>query len=703
MNKKNPRRRPRWTLGVSASHNGSACLLRDDQIAFAVQEERLTRVKRDLVRSDVAPLCVSYCLEAAGIGLRDLSAAGVAWIGQKTVDVLAAPGRPLRGAGFPVYDVSHHFSHATGVFAASGFPDAAVLVVDGSGSRRDRLTGADRAFSAGCGDEREIISLYEASGTRVTPLEKQFGEGDRSFIEDRKVGLPRFWGLGGMYSAVAKHVFGDAMEAGKVMGLAPYGKRVHPVESFFTYDGRFRFSDALPRSYARGARWPAEKAAAQNLAASVQNALEEALLLLCRHLRASTKSRNLCFTGGVALNSVANERIRRESGFDAFYFMPAAEDSGNSIGAAYHALWRLTGMNARRTLVRDRPGRRYSTREIDAAVARVPAVRARRSRDVVGDAVDLLRAGKIVGWFQGGSELGPRALGGRSILCDPRSPRAKAHLNAKVKFREAFRPFAPVLPLDEAADWFSLAAPGDESPFMLRVWPFKKEMARRVPAVVHVDGTGRVQTVRREHDPRLYELLKRFKSKTGVPVLLNTSFNVSGEPIVETPEDALWCLLQTGVDCCILEDRVVEKTAGAADPLDLVPAPDESVSARALMRLAPGDGRLLDVRSPHGVVPRSLWKEALLVLTLADGERSGHDILQVARRGPWAAIDARKARELMRETLVLMRRYSMIRLRERPARAASTYRLSDARSGASRRSSGRAERPKLRRAIFANP
>jgi carbamoyltransferase len=670
MKRKKSRRSPRWTLGVSASHNGSACLLRGDEIAFAVQEERLTRVKRDVIRPGVVPLCVGYCLEAAGIGIQDLSAAGVAWIGQKTVDVLAAPSRPLRGAGFPVFDVSHHLSHATGVFAASGFSDAAVLVVDGSGSRRDRLTAADRAFSAGRGNDREIISLYEASGTAVKPLEKHFGVGDRSFISEEEVGLPRFWGLGGMYSAVAKYVFGDAMEAGKVMGLAPYGKPVHPVESFFTYDGRFRFSDELPRAYARGARWPADKAAARNLAASVQDALEEGLLDLCRRLRESTRSRNLCFTGGVALNSVANERIRRESGFDAFYFMPAAEDSGNAIGAAYHALWRLTGTNARRALVRDRPGRRYSDREIDAAVARVPAVRARRSRDVVGDVVDLLRAGKIVGWFQGGSELGPRALGGRSILCDPRSPRAKARLNATVKFREAFRPFAPVLPLDEAADWFSLAAPGDESPFMLRVWPFRKEKAGRVPAVAHADGTGRVQTVRREHDPRLYELLTRFKAATGVPVLLNTSFNRSGEPIVETPEDALWCLLETGLDCCILEDRVVEKAAGAADLLDFVPAPDESVSARALMRLAPGEGRLLDVLSPHGVVPRALWREALLALTLADGERSGRDMLRAARRGPWAGLGAREARELMRQTLALMRRYSMIRLRERPASAA---------------------------------
>ena len=259
----------------------------------------------------------------------------------------------------------------------------------------------------------------------------------------------------------------------------------------------------------------------------------------------------------MALNSVANERIVCESGFDDAFIVPAAEDSGAAIGAAYYGLWHLGGRYGGRRLLQDAVGPRYSDAEISEAIERAPAIEMIPSDDVMGETVDRLCAGEIVGWFQGQSELGPRALGQRSILCDPRRPDAKEVINRRVKHREAFRPFAPAILREEVANWFEVDGTFVDSPFMLRVCAFKKDRQALAPAVVHVDGTGRVQTVTREANGPFYELISRFHAKTGVPILLNTSFNTMGEPIVETPEDALFSLLNSDLDCCVLGPHLV--------------------------------------------------------------------------------------------------------------------------------------------------
>jgi carbamoyltransferase len=256
---------------------------------------------------------------------------------------------------------------------------------------------------------------------------------------------------------------------------------------------------------------------------------------------------------------VANERIIRESGFRNVYIMPAAEDSGTAIGAAYHGLWQLAGHNSRRQLLHDSPGRTYSPADVSAVLDQTANVQVVYSNNMISDTVELLCDGKMVGWFAGGSELGPRALGQRSILCDPRRPDAKETLNRRVKMREAFRPFAPAVLLEETPGWFEFGDVLPESPFMLRVCQVNGEKKQEVPAVVHVDGTGRLQTLTQENNGSFYELVREFYQKTGVPMLLNTSFNRMGEPIVETPADAMRCLLNTGLDCCVFEDRIVFK------------------------------------------------------------------------------------------------------------------------------------------------
>lgn len=564
-----------WVLGISASHNGAVCLLKGDEIVVAIQEERLSRRKRHRIFGAQHSLALEYCFDYAGIRPQDLSMIVLCVQGRAKAanqDLTLNPFLQVKENNIPTTIIPHHLAHAVSAFATSGFADSAVLVIDGIGSPAEDLADDERDVIINpTEDGWEIISLYSASGTSVTPLEKHVSEG-RQWLTTDRTSMPKFRSLGGIFSAAAVQIFGGDLEAGKVMGLAPYGRSVFPPTDFFDIDdGRFVFSDKIPSLFQHSDRWPKRETEYQDLACSVQNALEVALMYLVGHLRRLCPSNDFCYAGGVALNSVANERIIRESEFKNVYIMPAAEDSGPAIGAAYYGLWQLTRKNTRRRLLHDAVGRPYTPSAISQAIAETPAVEQVGSTNVLGDTVDLMVDGKIVGWFDGRSELGPRALGQRSILCDPRRPDGKEVLNLRVKHREPFRPFAPVIMLEEAAEWFELDGVNPESGFMLRVCPFKEEKKPLVPAVVHVDGTGRIQTVTREANGRFYELVRKFYEKTGVPIVLNTSFNVMGMPIIETPQDALLCLLSTGLDYCVLEDFIVKKRDRILLGLDITP------------------------------------------------------------------------------------------------------------------------------------
>jgi carbamoyltransferase len=552
-----------WILGISASHNGSACLLRGDEIIVAIQEERLSRFKRHRIHGAGPSRAVAYCLNYAGIAPSDLKLIVLCIQGRakdKVHDITLDPFLNVLTHGIPTITIPHHYGHAVSVFGTSGFSESAVLIVDGAGSPVSDFTSDElKILNGNSQDSWETISLYHASGTTIVPLEKHAVDRGAWFVmHDGE--MPSFGSLGGMFSSAAHQIFGEASEAGKVMGLAPYRQPAFPTSDFFDItNGRFHFKDTVPRRFRYNERWYNRKEEYAALAASVQSALEDALLYLVKHLREQCGSDNLCYAGGVALNSVANERILRESGFKNVYIMAAAEDSGTAIGAAYNGLWQLTQQNSRRPILHDAPGRTYTPAEVSAALNANERVHVVNSTNVISDAVELLCDGKIIGWFDGGSELGPRALGQRSILCDPRQPDAKDTLNRRVKMREPFRPFAPAVLLEEATNWFKFDGTPRESPFMLRVVDVKPEKRDEVPAIVHVDGTGRLQTLTRENNGRFYELVRKFHEKTGVPMLLNTSFNRMGQPIVETPADAIECLLNTGLDCCVFEDRIVFK------------------------------------------------------------------------------------------------------------------------------------------------
>ena len=548
-----------WVLGISASpHNGAVCLLRGDEIVVAIQEERLTRKKRDGIYAAQPCRSLDYCFDYAGIGPRDLSMVVYSVPGRANTrmhDIKLNPVLQVELNKIPTVRIPHHYSHAIGAFATSGFQEGAILVIDGSGSPFEDLPPDERQSCKGnVEDGFESISLYSAVETFITPVEKHLVPRG-AWVAPNKDGMPGFGTFGGMYSASAAQIFGDLLEAGKVMGLAPYGEREFPTGEFYDLvDGRFVFHDTVTKRFRHHDRWPAHETEYQNLASSVQGALEDAILYIVEHLHRQYPSANLCYAGGVALNSVANERIIAESQFKSVYIMPAAEDSGTAIGAAYHGLWQLTRKNTRRKLVSDAVGRDYSSTEVSNAIDQTIGVRRVESTSIISDTVDLLCQGHIIGWFQGRSELGPRALGQRSILCDPRRPDGKEILNRRVKHREAFRPFAPVVLHEEAPNWFELEGKDPESLFMLRICKFKEDKKDLVPAVVHIDGTGRFQTVTSEVNGPLYDLIKKFYEKTGVPIILNTSFNVMGEPIVETPADALATFLSTGIDYCVLED-----------------------------------------------------------------------------------------------------------------------------------------------------
>lgn len=563
-----------WILGVSASHNGAACLLKGDSIVVAVQEERLSRHKRHRVYGAEPALCVAYCLDYAGIDVGSLDVVVLGCQEPKDSvknDMFLNPQLRLGLRGVPALYVSHHLAHALSAYATSGFNDSAILVVDGMGSPWQDLSHSEQSTVQS--EERggwESISLYSAAGNTITPIAKHLVR-DGKWLVNEDAGMPRFGTLGGMYSAVAKQIFDNHMEAGKVMGLAAYGTPEIPASDFFVIQNdQFKFAGTVCERYQEPVKWPHKAAEYKVLAASTQAALEDALIYLVSKLRDSCSSSNLCFTGGVALNSVANERLVRESGYDQMHFFPAAEDSGVAVGAAFYGLLQLEGSLPKRRLARDSFGRTYDQAAVLEAVARVPGVEVRPCKDPIECTAEMLVDGKAVGWFEGGSELGPRALGQRSILFDPRRPDGKDFLNERVKHREGFRPYAPACLAEYSSQWFDMSGQ-PESPFMMRTCKVSAAKRNMIPAVVHIDGTARIQTLTKQHNGPFYDLVFRFYEKTGVPMVLNTSFNVAGEPLVESPDDAVWCLLSTELDACIIEGTIIVKKNPSHRLLDLYP------------------------------------------------------------------------------------------------------------------------------------
>lgn len=570
-----------YVLGLNTyDHDVSACLLRDGAIAFAIAKERITRAKH---ASGFYKEVIDYCLEAEGITLDDVDLVvrncyilPVPEMEERLV-YFDAPGflpefergdaarHPLyRLQSSKVATISHHLAHAYSAFAVSPFEDGVVMIVDGVGSYRSDVMEPCPAEDTATPLARESESYYKFSGTKLDCLKKVWMEPDRGFLSDEFYNMP---GLGAVYSRASTYIFGDWNKCGELMGLAPYGRRNQVKHLVELTDGKLdvpHWTAEFKEPFVfDGSSW--EKSPSmrhwEDLAWRTQDDTENVLLARARWLRETTGAKNLCMAGGVALNCVANGRVAREAGFENVWIQPAAGDDGIAIGCAYYG-W-LEILKNRRGFVMDHSyvGKRYSDQEVATELQKFVVriqVDAVKSDNVCRDTARLLADQRVIGWFQDRSEFGPRALGNRSLIADPRKPEMKDILNSRVKHRQAFRPFAPIVLAERMKDVFE----GDEdSPFMLIAKPVRPEWRDRIPAIVHIDGTARVQTVREQTNPMLYRLLKEFEALTGVPVLINTSFNIKGEPIVETPLDAVNCFLTTGVDHLVIHDTIVSKAA----------------------------------------------------------------------------------------------------------------------------------------------
>jgi carbamoyltransferase len=568
-----------YVLGINAyDHDVSACLLRDGEIAYAIEKERITRKKH---AGGFFQEVVDYCLQAEGITLDDvdLVVRNCYVMPVEDLEVRMIYQGDMSGreraqvAKSPLYlpksnkmmTVSHHLAHAYSAFAVCPFDEGVVMVVDGVGSYSSDIKEPGQLTEDVNPLARESESYYKFKGSALETLKKVWLQPCRGLLSDEFFNMD---GLGALYSRVSSYIFADWNKCGEVMGLAPYGRPDNFRRLLELKDGELQVPEwdaefNQPWMPDGKNKWEASPSMKhwEDMAWRVQHDSEEVLIARARWLRETTGARNLCLAGGVALNCVANGRIVREAGFDNVWIQPAAGDNGIAIGCAYYG--RLAILKKPRMFVMKQAtlGVMYP----DDIARRVgnPLLVTRKTfngpgESICREAAKLLSEGKVFGWFQGRCEFGPRALGNRSILGDPRRPEMKDKLNKRVKFRQAFRPFAPIVPYERAKDIF---VGEDESPFMLRAKQVRPEWKDRIPAIVHVDGTARVQTVRREQNERMYDLLMEFDKLTGVPMLVNTSFNIKGEPIVETPQDAMNCFIYTGIDYLALHDTLVAKNA----------------------------------------------------------------------------------------------------------------------------------------------
>jgi carbamoyltransferase len=557
-------------LGISAFyHDAAACLLRDGEIVAAASEERFTRKKHD---SSFPRHAVRYVLGEGRVSMDDIDAVGfydkpIVKFERILLTYIATFPKsfPSFRRALPLwlkdklwvphtirqeldYDgevlfAEHHMSHAASSFLVSPFQEAAILTLDGVGEWATATQGIGRGNS---------IELFN------------------------EIRFPHSLGL--LYSAFTYHLGFKVNSAEyKVMGLAPYGRpRFYDTimkelicvaedgsfrmnMDYFAYDYGLTMTDgAFTRLFdmpVRESEGPLEQAH-KDLAASVQKVTEEILLRQARDLNRRTGLTRLCMAGGVALNCVANGRLQRETPFKEIFIQPAAGDAGGAVGVAawiYHA---LQGRPRVKPWQHAYLGPAYGTGEVRAYLERQGQPWTEYDRDeLLRVTARLIEEQNVVGWFQGRMEFGPRALGNRSILADARNPANKDVVNLKIKFRESFRPFAPTVLAERASEYFELDC---ESPYMLLVAQVREDK-RHIPSVTHVDGSARIQTITREQNELYYDLIQEFDRRTGCPVIINTSFNVRGEPIVCTPHDAYLCFMRTHMDYLVMDRFVLDK------------------------------------------------------------------------------------------------------------------------------------------------
>ncbi len=647
---------PLYVLGSGLSHDGSVCLLADGKVILAIEKERITRVKHDGGNDRVA---MQYVLDWAGITLDDISLVvqnenfGMFCDGNT---IYNNEDRLLTDAT-RVVTISHHLAHAYSAYGASGFDQASVLVIDGCGNSYEDCM--DLAEGSVLGDVPpdlghifyEKDSYYTSVAGTLQAVAKDFSPWG---AQGRTLSPPfTLHSIGGVYQSFSQYVFGDFSDSGKLMGLAPYGAPGQfDFPLFELRDGRaFLRRETLGKFTSPAKTRAGLKSNFQyyaNVAKYVQKEIERALLYVVNDRFERSPSPNLAYAGGVALNAVANTRILRETGFERMFIQPAAGDNGLAIGCAYYGWTEVLGQRRVQADGRTYFGPAYPADRVKRAVAECgDRVTVEPSAEIEKDVARLLADGKVVAWYRGESEFGPRALGHRSILGHPGIPGLGDHINTNIKFREDFRPFAPSVIAGEASRYFEC---GDyDSPYMILVFNVRPHYRELLTNVVHRDGSSRLHTVTEESEPGYFRLLQEFKALTGLPVLLNTSLNKRGMPIVETPEEALSFFLDCALDALVLDDMLILKSQTRPESSKRIrglierPSPSHiplmglrvaSVSLTHALEHTAADeleqskGRVLigfnDTPATYSV--QSSPEQAMQLLRLCDGTRSYADI-----------------------------------------------------------------------------
>ena len=673
----------RYVLGLNQyTHSAAACLVDErGQLLYALAKERVTRKKHD--GGDNAQV-VEELLRGAGVEREQIALCvannhlfRIPPFEQKLPWAVALNQHPSSYIspwnllpGVRRHELSHHLAHAWSVMATAPFDRGLIVVADGIGStyadvHRLSTDSEMGAFSSDADlphhanfkrwpadldaqlkDQnatfREGESVYLFDGLELQSLWKRWIR-EHSPVFLYNYGFENQESLGALYSRVSSHVFGDWNACGKIMGMAPWAGRWQANESENPAgrpsDGRMPVMtgplEELQVDWQRLRNEPApnqweerqHRAAYAQLSADVQHDLEDVMLEFLKRLREQTGERNLCLVGGVALNSTMNGRIAREAGFDQVYLPPWPGDDGIAVGCAQFGqalLQAESGSQGSLQEISDAPylGGSASEDDIDEALHGA-ASWIDISEGGVEAAADAIATGKVIGWFQGRSEFGPRALGNRSILATPADGDMVDRINAMIKKRESFRPFAPTVLAEHAADWFEDVTP---SPFMSLTVQTHEHQRQRIPAVVHVDGTARIQTLQREHNPLYHDLVCAFHQRSGLPMVLNTSFNIKGEPIVESADDAVRHFLDSDLDLLFIGDRCVQKRPfpSGDELLQLHPVAHPSFTAQMLSN---AEGEAMQV---HLMAHGQNWEADQLelgVLEACTGESSVADLL----------------------------------------------------------------------------
>tara|TARA_Y100000310_G_scaffold39520_1_gene37077 strand:+ start:2885 stop:4645 length:1761 start_codon:yes stop_codon:yes gene_type:complete len=578
-----------YVLGISCFyHDSSASLIKDGKVVAAAQEERFTRKKHD---TSFPINAIKYCLESENISIQDINHIGFyekpflkferllyqhlesfpesyktfignmpSWFNEK-LRVVKITKKKLKYSG-DIFFINHHMAHAAGSYFPSPFSKAAILTVDGVGEWTTTAYGI-------------------AEGNALKLL--------------KEIKFPTSLGL--LYSTITAYLgFSVNNSEYKVMGLSPYGnmdtktnqyykklKKVIDIKkdgsyqfdmSYFTYHKKDRMpSKKLCKLLGGNSRKPESKLEQKHkdIAAAVQLITEEVMTKMLNHIYKETNCNNLIISGGVALNSVYNGKILSNTKFKNIWSQPDPGDGGTSIGAALYVYNGILNKKRNYKMQDSYLGPNYSNKEIKKFLDenRIKYREFSDEKELVKKTAELMHNNNVIGWFQGRMEWGPRALGSRSILSNASNPEMQEILNTKVKHREKFRPFAPVVCIEDALKYFDCDKPiSSMTDFMLMVYPIKKQYHNKIPAVTHVDGSGRLQTIRKEQNPLYHNLIKQFGKLSGIPILINTSFNIRGEPIVCTPYDAYRCMMGTEIDYLVMGNFLIKRSSNPRDIWD---------------------------------------------------------------------------------------------------------------------------------------